>query len=145
VLVIIAGGLGYKMYSAHQAEIHGRARELRRASRPSPKAKQVELEARLASLQKDTDSKLAKAQTEAERAPNTSGRRPGKRADIASARTSHAGRSAARTDEKPSSTVRRMVGKKDVSDNPLEGFVKPRRVPPTLGAVRPSRLNRARL
>jgi hypothetical protein len=120
VLVVVAVGLGYKMYSDHQTEIAAERANSARLEAEA-KAKQVELEARLASLQKDTDAKLAKAQTEAERSQiRLDAAR--QRADIANARTSSHGHSAAKAEDKPTPGVRRVVGKKDVSDNPLEGL-----------------------
>jgi hypothetical protein len=120
VLVVIAVGLGYKMYSDHQTEIAAERANSARLEAEA-KAKQVEFEARLASLQKDTDAKLAKAQTEAERSQiRLEAAR--QRADIANARPASHGHSAGKAEDKPTPGVRRGVGKRDVSDNPLEGL-----------------------
>jgi hypothetical protein len=119
VLVVIAVGLGYKMYSDHQAELTTERNKLVDAQ-AAAQAQKAELEAKFAALQKDTDAKLAKAETEAERSQiRLEAAR--QRADIANARPSH-GHGAAKADDKPTPGARRVVGKKDVSDNPLEGL-----------------------
>jgi hypothetical protein len=119
VLVVVAVGLGYKMYSDHQAELateRANSARLEEASR----AKQAELEAKFAALQKDTDSKLAKAETEAERAQIRLDAAK-QRADIANSRPSH-GHSSPKPDAPAPPAVHKVAGKRTVSDNPLEGL-----------------------
>jgi hypothetical protein len=118
VLVIIAGGLGFKMYSDHQAELAAQRANLARVEAEA-RAQKAESEARLAQIQKDMDAKLSKAQTEAERAQI--------RAEAAAARAaasrpgSH--HTAAKSEEKPAAApVRKVADKKTISDNPLEGL-----------------------
>ena len=119
VLVVIAGGLGYKMYTDHQAELAVERTKLVDAQ-AAAQAARTELEARLASIQKDMDAKLAQAQTDAERAQI--------RAEAAQRReavaSTHSSRHGTKGESTPSSTPppRRVAGKKDVSDNPLEGL-----------------------
>jgi hypothetical protein len=120
VLVVVAGGLGYKMYSDHQTEL---AAERANSARIEAEAKaaKAEFEGRLAALQKDTDAKLARAQTDAERAQiRLDAARA--RADIANSRPSHGGHAASPAAEKPAAPGVRHVVKKDISNNPLDGL-----------------------
>jgi hypothetical protein len=123
VLVIVAGGLGYKMYSDHQAELavqRGKLADAEAAAQAS-QASRVELESRLASIQKEMDSKLAQAQTDAERAQIRAEANQ-RRAEVAANRPTHSHGGGAKNDDKTSVPQLRKVGKKDVSDNPLEGL-----------------------
>jgi hypothetical protein len=118
VLVLVACGLGYKMYSDHQAELAEQRTKLAEAQ-ASAQAEKHELEAKLAAIQKDTDAKLAQAQTDAQRAQI--------RAEAAQARAavaSHSNHHAAGKDTaSPAPTpIRKDFHKRDVSDNPLEGL-----------------------
>jgi len=118
VLVIVAGGLGYKMYSDHQAELTAE-RQKRADAEAAAHAAQAELQAKFNALQKETDDKLAKAQTDAERA-QIRAEAAQRRADLQNGH-SHA-KPASRAEEKTNVPALRKVGKKDVSDNPLEGL-----------------------
>jgi len=66
VLVLIGGGLGYKMYSQHQEELAKVQAERDRIAKEAAKAK-AELESRIAGIEKDMNDKLAKAGSDAER------------------------------------------------------------------------------
>jgi hypothetical protein len=66
VLVLIGGGLGYKMYSQHQEELAKVQAEKERIAKEAAKAK-AELESRIAGIEKDMNDKLAKAGSDAER------------------------------------------------------------------------------
>jgi hypothetical protein len=119
VLVIVAGGLGYKMYSDHQAEIAIERKKLA-DSQEAARAAQAELQAKFAALQKETDEKLAKAQTDEQRSQIRL-EAAQRRADLQSGGRSHA-KAASPPAEKTNVPALRKVGKKDVSDNPLEGL-----------------------
>ncbi|HVU49287.1 MAG TPA: hypothetical protein VHL80_01305 [Polyangia bacterium] len=120
VLVIIGGGLGYKMYSDHQAELAAARADKERVEAES-KAKQLELEAKFTALQKETDDKLAKAQTDAERA-QIRAEAAQRRADLQSGKQTHAKSAAAKESKPPTADQIRHIGKKNVSDNPLDGL-----------------------
>jgi len=66
VLVLIGGGLGYKMYSQHQEELAKVQAEKERIAKEAAKSK-AELESRIAGIEKDMNDKLAKAGSDAER------------------------------------------------------------------------------
>jgi hypothetical protein len=120
VLVVVAIGLGYKMYSDHQTEIAAERANSARLEAEARAAK-AEFEGRLAALQKDTDAKLAKAETEAERAQiRLDAARA--RADLANSRSGHHS-GPSKADATPvAPPVRKVATKKAVSDNPLEGL-----------------------
>jgi hypothetical protein len=121
ILVIIGGGLGYKMYSDHQAEIAAANKRLADAQEQARLA-QAELTAKLAANQKDMDEKLAAAKTEAEKAQIRLEHERAK-AEIQSGRTSHSSpKSTGGKDEKFDTQKYRKVEKKAVTDNPLEGL-----------------------
>ena len=65
VIVLIAGGVGYKMYSDHQKELMV-AREEKARVELEAKKKQAELEARYAMIEKDFAEKLKKAKSQAD-------------------------------------------------------------------------------
>jgi hypothetical protein len=121
VLVIVGGGLGFKMYSNHQAEMAAARAENDRVQAESRAAK-AELEAKLAANQKEMDEKLAKAQTEAERAQIRLEAQQ-RRNEIASGHAAHSksGGGSGAAEAKPA-TPRKYATKKEVSDNPLEGL-----------------------
>jgi hypothetical protein len=123
VLVAVAGMLGYKMYANHQAQIQAiqaRNDELERQG----KLAQAEFEQKMTAIKKELSDRLAAAKSEEERVKiraeaarseadavarvrhRTSGGRTGDRADSSS----------------PSPSYKRPGGKKEVSDNPLEGL-----------------------
>jgi hypothetical protein len=119
VLVLVAGGLGYKMYNDHQVELAEQRNKLRDEAEAAAKAAQAEFQSRLEQIQKDMNEKLAAAKTDEERARI--------KADAAQARaavaSSHSrGHASSKSDAPTTPPVRKVVGKKDVSDNPLEGL-----------------------
>jgi hypothetical protein len=120
ILVVIGGGLGYKMYSDHQTELAAARAEKDRIEAEG-KAKQVELEAKFNALQKETDDKLAKAQTEAEKA-QIRAEAAQRRADLQSGKPAHAKADAKKDSKPPTADQIRHIGKKTVSDNPLDGL-----------------------
>src|SRR5262245_52446709 len=65
VLVLIGGGVGYKMYSDHQHELAVAHEEKARVEMEAKK-KQAELEARYAAIEKDFAERLKKAKSQAD-------------------------------------------------------------------------------
>lgn len=122
VLVAIAGALGYKMYSNHQAEIQviqQRNDELERQS----KLAQAEYERKMSAIQKEMEQKLAAAKNEDERSRIRAEAAQAERVAEAVKRHHATGRpGAAPGQESPAAPVRARIGKKEVSDNPLEGL-----------------------
>jgi hypothetical protein len=119
VLVAVAGGLGYKMYSDHQTEIAAERANSARLEAEA-KVKQVELEQRISAIQKDMDQKLASAKTEEEKA-RIRAEAAQQRAAVAS-HAPHGHSSSSGKSDSAAPTVHKVAGKKDVSDNPLEGL-----------------------
>jgi hypothetical protein len=119
VLVVVAVGLGYKMYSDHQAEL---ATERANSSRleAESKAKQVELQSQIDKVTADMNSKLAKAQTDEARA-QIRAEAAQKSAALAGAARSHS-RSSSKPDAPAAPAVHKIAPKRTVSDNPLEGL-----------------------
>jgi colicin import membrane protein len=124
ILVLVAGLLGYRMYSGHQAELAAAAADRARIESEA-KAAQVESDRKLAAMTKDLEAKLAKTTDEVERARL--------RAQYAQDRiTALKEKDAAQHQRKSGSgsgkiegagpTPYKLVKKKDVGDNPLEGF-----------------------
>ena len=119
ILVLIGGGVGYKMYSQHQSELAAERAERERIAAQARKER-AELEAKLVGIEKNMNDQLAKAKTEEERQKI--------RAAAAEAKASAQGKQAAvrhtgtaKTDEKPA-TLPKIKGKREISDNPLDGF-----------------------
>ena len=119
VLVIIAGGLGYKMYSDHQTELAA-ARANQARIEVEAKAKQDELQAEITAITKDMNDKLAKAQTDEARAQIRAEAAQKSAAVAASVRSR--GHSGSRSETSTPAPVRGYAKKKAVSDNPLDGL-----------------------
>ncbi len=122
-LVAIAGGLGYKMYAKHQAELlvaQQRNDELERQN----KVAQAEYERQMANIKKQMESKLAAAKSDDERNRIRDEAAQAARAAEVVKRHRATGRAGAgdRPDTTLSPAARARIGKKDVSDNPLEGL-----------------------
>jgi colicin import membrane protein len=66
VLVLIGGGIGYKMYSDHQKELATERAEKERIAAQARKER-AELEAKLVGIEKNMNDQLARAKTEEER------------------------------------------------------------------------------
>jgi hypothetical protein len=119
VLVLVAGGLGYKMYSDHQAELTMERNKLADAQAAALVAKN-ELEAKFAAIQKDMDAKLAQAQTDEAKAQI--------RAEAAARREAAAGNhpshshSSAKADAPAAAPVPHIAKKKTINDDPLGGL-----------------------
>jgi len=130
------------MYSDHQAELMTERASAAQAEALA-KAKQVELEAQLTRSRR-TDDKLAKGQTDAEKRRSSPTPPSAARRSRARGRRTPIGRQRQVGRQGPA-PVRKYAGKKDVSDNPLEGL-RPRRASPAPPPVSPAnalRLGRA--
>jgi hypothetical protein len=118
VLVVIAGGLGYKMYGDHQTEIAAERAKLAQAQEEASKAK-AELEARLDAIKKDMDAKLARAQTDAERAQI---KLEAERARAAASSGRSGSHSVAKKTEEAPKAAPSVAKKRTINDDPLEGL-----------------------
>jgi hypothetical protein len=128
VIVIIAGGVGYRMYSKHQEELAVEKAERARLEAAKNKA-EAEYKAQMAAIQKDMNEKLAKAQNEEERARiradalaraqavNSGGSRSG-------GAKSHGASAKSEKDSTPAPTPKgvKVPGKHEISNDPLEGL-----------------------
>jgi hypothetical protein len=117
-LVLIAGGLGYKMYSDHQAELSAERVKLQEAQ-DQAKREKAEVEARLAAITKDMDAKLSKAQTDAERAQI---KLEAERARAAASGGRSHSVAAKKADEPAAKPVPTVAKKKTINDDPLDGL-----------------------
>jgi hypothetical protein len=117
ILVVIGGGIGYRMYSQHQAELATERAERARIEAQARKER-AELEAKLVGIEKNMNDQLAKAKTEEDRQKI--------RIAAAEAKAAAQGKpvrhvTPAKTEDKPT-TLPKVKGKRDISDNPLDGF-----------------------
>ncbi len=117
VLVLLGGGIGYKMYSQHQAELATERAERARIEAQARKDR-AELEAKLVGIEKNMNDQLARAKTEEERQ-----RIRIKAAEDKAAAQGKTVRHTAqpKVEEKPT-TLPKVKGKREISDNPLDGF-----------------------
>jgi hypothetical protein len=122
ILVVVAGGLGYAMYSRHQTEIAAINLEKERAAADA-KAAQLESDRKVAAIQKEMESKLNAAHTEEERTRIRA--EAAERADVARQEVKHAaahkGKGAGDTATVVAPTYRK-VEKRNVKDDPLDGL-----------------------
>ena len=121
VLVLIGGGIGYKMYSQHQAELAVERAERERIAAQARKDR-AELEAKLVGIEKNMNDQLAKAKTEEDRQRIRAAAAEAKA--LAQGKTASAPRHAgtAKTDSDAKKTVVPTFKKREISDNPLDGF-----------------------
>ena len=92
-----------------------------RKDREIGKAQRAEMEAKLASIEKDMASKLARAQTDAERAQiKLEAERA--RAAASGGRSSSGSHSAKKAEEKPAAATPSVAKKRTINDNPLDGL-----------------------
>ena len=123
-LVAIAGGLGYKMYAKHQTElavVQQRNEELERQS----KLAQAEYERKMDAIRKEMDSKLSAAKSDEERIRIRAEAAQAERAAEAVKRHRAGGGRVGggeRGDTPGPAPIRKVGGKREVSDNPLEGL-----------------------
>ena len=118
VLVLIGGGLGYRMFSQHQEELAKVQAEKDRIAREAAKAK-AELEARLAGLEKDMNDKLKEAKTEADK-ERIRAEYAQRKAEAQNKPSKSHSTTAKQEPEKPKMPVK--TGKREISDDPLEGL-----------------------
>jgi hypothetical protein len=122
VLIVIAGALGYRMYSQHQAELAAGAAERTRIESEA-KAAQIEFERKMVAIQKEMNDKLATAHSEEDRSRIRA--EAAARAEVAqqqvAIKKAHKGGKAGDKDS-PIAPTYKKVQKKDVSDNPLDGL-----------------------
>jgi predicted negative regulator of RcsB-dependent stress response len=121
ILIAVGGGLGYKMYTQHQAEQAAAQAQLDEA-RAEAKRAQAEFESKMAAIQKDMNDKLASAKSEEERAriraEAASARAQAQSQQATHSRPSHTGSKSDTT----ATTKIKNPGKRDVSNDPLEGL-----------------------
>jgi hypothetical protein len=120
VLVLIAGVLGYRMYSQHQAEVAVLNAERARAEAEN-KALLRESELKLAAIQKDMEQKLAAEKDEGQRARI---RADAERAQLEARQevAKRAHKVASTASDTPKPTTYKKVEKKAVVDDPLAGI-----------------------
>jgi hypothetical protein len=124
VLVVIGGGIGYKMYSQHQTELAAKQAEIARveAQRARIQAEkdkaETEYRSQMAKLQKEMDDKLARARTAEER-ERIKLEYAQQRAQANANRGKHG---SGPKGDSPAPTKYKAPGKHEISDNPLEGL-----------------------
>jgi peptidoglycan hydrolase CwlO-like protein len=119
VLVLIGGGLGYKMYSQHQQELAKVEAEKDRIAKEAAKAK-AELQSRIAGIEKDMNDKLARAGSDAERERIRAEAAQAKMAAQQN-RAAKVHQPAAKTDT-PQPVKYKKVEKRDIPDDPTLGL-----------------------
>jgi hypothetical protein len=122
ILVVIAGVLGYRMYSQHQAELAVANAERARLESDA-KAAQVEFERKMSAIQKDMQSKLNAVHTEEERARIRD--EAAARAEVARqevARRAHKTAAGKAEGTTPVPPTYKKVEKKSFKDDPLDGL-----------------------
>jgi len=119
ILVVIGGGIGYKMYSQHQTELAAERAERERISAQARKDR-AELEAKLVGIERNMNDQLAKAKTEEERARIRASAAEAKA--LAQGKSAPRHTSAAKTESEPKKTAVPTFKKREISDNPLDGF-----------------------
>jgi hypothetical protein len=118
VLVLIGGGVGFKMYSDHQKELAA-AREEKARVEIEAKKKQAEVEARYAMIERDFAEKLKKAKSQAD-IDALQKERLQQRLDAQAGRTTRP-HATAKTEE-PKKTVVPNFKKRDIPDDPTLGL-----------------------
>jgi hypothetical protein len=127
LLVLIGGGLGYKMYSQHQAEIA--ANRARLATVEAEKAKveaekaaaETEFRSQMSKIQKEMDARLASAKSDDERARIRAEAAAQKQLVAGKAGAHHPGKDKEAGQPAPGG-VRKPPGKREISDSPLDGL-----------------------
>jgi hypothetical protein len=119
VIVLIAGGVGYKMYSEHQKEL-AIAREEKARVEMDAKKKQAELESRYAMIEKEFADKLKKAKSQAD-IDQLQKERMQLRLDAQAGRTTARQHAAAKTEETKKTVVPNFK-KRDIPDDPTLGL-----------------------
>jgi colicin import membrane protein len=117
ILVLIGGGVGYKMYTDHQKELLAARQEKERVEMEAKK-KQAELEARYAAIEKDFANRLKAAKSQEEIA-QLQKERLQMRLDAQAGRPA---RHAAPPKAEQPAGPKPPKGKREISDNPLDGL-----------------------
>jgi predicted negative regulator of RcsB-dependent stress response len=122
VLVLIGGGVGYRMYSQHESELATQRALLARLEAEKAKA-EAEYKSQMLAIQKEMTSKLSAAKSEEERARI--------RTEAAQASAAAAQRRQRRVatptkgEKDPTAAPHHGItrpGKREISDSPLEGL-----------------------
>ena len=116
LIVLVAAGVGYKMYSQHQAELASERAERARVEAQARKDR-AELEAKLVGIEKNMNDQLAKAKTEEERQKIRIAAAEAKA--VAQGNRQSARHSTTKTEDKPMQLPKNK-GKREINDNPLE-------------------------
>ena len=123
VLVVVAGALGWRMYSQHQAEMAVASAERSRLEADA-KAAQLEFDKKMVAIQKEMNAKLNAVHTEEERArirAEAADRAEAARQDVARRATHKIGAKGA-GDATTTPVPYRKIEKKNIKDDPLEGL-----------------------
>jgi hypothetical protein len=120
VLVLVAGALGYKMYSQHQVELAVERNERQRIETEA-KAAQLEAEKKVAAIQKEMNDKLANAKSDEERQRIKAEAIQAQVQARAAATTRGTHRPGGKEGTAAGTGVHRVV-KHEVSNDPLEGL-----------------------
>ncbi|HEX3903635.1 MAG TPA: hypothetical protein VH853_12350 [Polyangia bacterium] len=121
VIIAVAGGVTYRMYTQHQTELAAQQAALE-AERVEAKKREAELESRLAGIQKDMNDKLANAKSEEERSrirADAAQARAVAQSQQAHAKPTHGG---SRSDPATPTKIKPNTTKRDISNDPLEGL-----------------------
>ena len=125
VIIAVAGGLGYKMYTQHEAEMAAQRAELARVEAAKAKveaekaAAEAEYKSQMTAIQKEMNDRLATAKNDEERAKIRA--EAVQRAQAA--RTKHSSSSSSGKAETPATAPGiHRPGKRDISDSPLDGL-----------------------
>ena len=118
VIVLAAAGIGYKMYSQHQAELASERAERARVEAQARKDRAA-LEAKLVGIERNMNDQLAKAKTEEERQKI---RIAAAEAKAAAQGSRQAPRHTTTKTEEKAVQLPKSKGKREISDNPLEGL-----------------------
>jgi len=118
VLVLIGGGVWYKMHSDHQAELAAKDAEKARIEMEAKKA-QAMLEAKLVNIEKNMNDQLAKAKTEEERQKIRASAAEAKAAAQGKTAPKHVGGTKTEPEKK---TVVPNFKKREIPDDPTLGL-----------------------
>jgi len=119
ILVVIGGGIGYKMYSQHQTELAAERAERERIATQARKER-AEMEAKLVGIEKNMNDQLSKAKTEEDRQRIRAAAAEAKA--LAQGKTAPRHTGATKTDTETKKAVVPNFKKREISDNPLDGF-----------------------
>src|SRR4030095_13023914 len=118
LIVLVAAGVGYQMSSQHPGELASERAERARVEAQARKDR-AELEAKLVGIEKNMNDQLAKAKTEEERQKIRIAAAEPKAAAQGSRQAPR--HTTTKTEEK-AVQLPKSKGKREISDNPLEGL-----------------------